>query len=219
MDIAALNILYVDDQEDLLGTIKEASAGHQLSFLKNSLTAYEHFIENDFDLVVSDIFMPFVDGFQLYKQIRKINSEVPFIFLSVNDSHQVVSRSLNLERTQFANRGLSPGHLKALIENCTLIKLNREIDTIAVDLRLSQVRIADQVFTLTPIEARILDFILSKGKSVTKDQLKDAVWSDIFVSNRTLQTHVGNIREKLTHTGITIRTTRDGYVEILQKDF
>lgn len=213
----SLNILYVDDQEDAIDIFKAATAGHSLQFLKNSLSAFDEFRSGRFDIVITDIFMPFVDGFQFYKMVRSVNSRVPFIFLSVDDSHEVVSRGLNLENTQFANRRISAGHLRAMIERSCAQRERVERFGISVDLRLNTVHVNEAVVELTPIEARILDCIVGHEMRIAKKLLKDFVWREAFVSDRTLQTHVGNIREKLSKYNITVKTGRDGYVEVVEE--
>ena len=82
-----LNILLVEDDKDLNMLIESylKEAGYNVETVYNGLDALNKFNEEKFDIILSDIMMPLCDGFELAKQIRKKNNQIPIIFMSARD--------------------------------------------------------------------------------------------------------------------------------------
>ena len=81
------NILLVEDDRDLNLQVSSylKCSGYQVKATFNGLDALKEFEEDKYDLVLSDIMMPLMDGFELAKEIRSFNKEIPILFMSARD--------------------------------------------------------------------------------------------------------------------------------------
>ena len=102
-------ILFVDDEPDLTSLFKKAleSAGFSVNVFNNSADALKDFKSHFYDLVMLDIIMPKVDGFDLYKELRKVDPDVKICFLTASEKYhenlregeyQTLSKDLFLQK-------------------------------------------------------------------------------------------------------------------------
>lgn len=199
-------ILYIDDKTDFLEKVKDCSNPKEVVFLQHSYKLDSTLLETDYELVICDIHMPICDGFEVYKKFRELSLYTFFIFLSEDDSHLTVSKTLNLYNCTFISRTISTGHLKAIIQaNCNDFKI------CAKQLTASY---KGSVMELTPIEYKILLTLMNSQQKIAKEELKKNVWEKIVVTDRIVNTHVGNLRQKLKSFNLNLQIHRNGYVEL-----
>jgi two-component system OmpR family response regulator len=205
-------ILVVDDEPHIREVICFAleRAGMTTSTARNGSEALQMFRRGGVDLIVLDIGMPEMDGLEVCRQIRK-SSEVPILFLSARDEE--IDRILGLEigGDDYVTKPFSARELVARV-NVILKRTNGGAGPKAV--ALSQGRISldagrhyvawDQTpVTLTALEFALVQALLARPDFVfPREQLMAAAYGpNIHVADRTIDSHVRNIRAKFAEAG------------------
>jgi two-component system OmpR family response regulator len=207
----AHRILIVDDEGHIREVIRVAlkKAGMDVIEARDGKEALSRFAADRPDLIVLDIGMPEFDGLDVCREIRK-TSDVPILFLSARDEE--IDRILGLEigGDDYVTKPFSPRELVARV-NVILRRLNpRNGEAKAVPTALSQgsllidpeqhvASFAGTPLKLTAIEFGILRAFLTRPTSVfNREQLMRAAYQlNIQVSDRTIDSHIRNIRAKL----------------------
>ena len=207
----AHRILIVDDEGHIREVIRVAlkKAGMDVIEARDGKEALSRFAADRPDLIVLDIGMPEFDGLDVCREVRK-NSDVPILFLSARDEE--IDRILGLEigGDDYVTKPFSPRELVARV-NVILRRLSpRNGDAKAGAAALSQggllidpeqhvASFAGTPLKLTAIEFGILRAFLTRPTSVfNREQLMRAAYQlNIQVSDRTIDSHIRNIRAKL----------------------
>ena len=158
----------------------------------------------EFDLVILDIMMPYVDGFSLCKAIRK-NSDVPVIFLTAKSMERDILKGYGLGCDDYVTK---PFSLATLYAKCIAL-LNRTrgtvvskticVGAIRLNTENGDVFVNGKQIKLAPKELELLDYFMNhKDKIISRETLLNAVWSDEFEGyDRTVDNHIKNLRKKL----------------------
>lgn len=208
------NILVVDDDTHIMDVISFAleKAGHTFITAKDGKEALEKFSSSQVDLIILDVGLPEIDGLEVCRQIRK-TSELPILFLSARDDE--IDRILGLEigGDDYVTKPFSPRELMARV-NVILKRVNSspaETDVegvltkgdLSLDTEHRSASFKSSVLNLTAIEFNILKTVLARPRmAFTRDQIMTAAWPDnVHVSERTIDSHVRNLRSKLSSVG------------------
>ena len=205
-----MKILLVDDDprlRDLVGLSLER-AGYQVVNVADGNQALAAAKRDKPDLIVLDVGLPEMDGFEVCRRIRT-HSEVPIIFLTARDDEIDRVIGLELGADDYVVKPFSPRELvariKAILKRSHSAAASKvlhhgalELDCLAHACRLNGLGIS-----LTATEFRILEHLLLQPQNIrTRAQLIDAVWGrHSQVSDRTLDSHIRNLRQKLTEQG------------------
>lgn len=208
------NILVVDDDAHIMDVISFAleKAGHSYLKASDGKQALEQFACNDIDMMILDVGLPELDGLEVCRQIRK-TSEVPILFLSARDDE--IDRILGLEigGDDYVTKPFSPRELMArvnvILKRANAKPVEAEIEGIlskgdlSLDANHRSAQYSGETLNLTAIEFNILQTVLSRPRmAFTRDQLMTAAWPDnVHVSERTIDSHVRNLRSKLASKG------------------
>ncbi len=208
-------ILVVDDEErmrklvrDFLVhegyTVREAADGEE------ALTVF--FGENDIALVILDVMMPKLDGWQVCREIRK-ESKVPVIMLTARGQEQDELRGFDLGADEYIAKPFSPRILVARV--AALLRRSGkgqedilEAGGIVLDKAAHQVCVDGEPVDLSVKEFELLQYFLeNQDIALSRDQILNHVWNyDYFGDARTIDTHVKKLRSKLGEKGQYIRT-------------
>lgn len=202
-------ILIVDDEPQIIELLQIylETQGYQTAGAYNGAQAFELWQQNKFDMVLTDIMMPQVDGYDLVEKIRN-ESNVPILFLTAKtdladrvkglqigaddyilkpfDPLEVVTRvSANLRRcygydTDAHNQELVCGNLKLSMDKCVLNKNGQDVE-------------------LTALEYRMLKFFMeNQGRVLTKNQIYEAAWEEHqFPDDNSIMVAISKLRAKL----------------------
>ena len=201
-----MKILAADDDRDLRELIGFTLAQASYLVLKagDGLSALKTFEEESPDLVVLDINMPGMSGFQVCEAIRK-RSRVPVIMLTVRGEEEDLVRALELGADDYLTKPFSPrtllARIKALLrrsgmENSAPLALGR----VALDIEEHTVKIGDtQPVRLTKLELRLLQMLIANaGHTVSSDRLLIQVWGHRNSGDRQLLKQlVHRLRQKI----------------------
>ena len=114
-------ILIAEDDELILRTVehKLVKEGHEVVLTRNGQEAIEKIGESDFDLVVTDIMMPFASGIEILFAIKRIGKKIPVIVLSSMGQEEVVVEAFDLGASDFMVKPFSPNELILRIKRLT----------------------------------------------------------------------------------------------------
>ena len=196
---------YFDKQK---ASVVEASDGYEgLSLLDDS-----------FDIVLLDIMMPGIDGYEVCKLIRQ-KSDVPILFISALSEDDNKLKGYDLGADDFISKPFTPSLLyakcKALLKRVN--KENRSLDVgiIHIDEDTHEVYIRDELIQLSNKEYLLLIyFIENRRKILSRDQLLDHIWGyDYYGDQRIVDTYVKKLRKKLLDAAPYIQTVvKIGYM-------
>ncbi|MBV9566158.1 MAG: response regulator transcription factor [Bradyrhizobium sp.] len=202
-------ILTVDDDLHIREVIRVAlkKAGMSVAEARDGKEALARFAAEAPDLVVLDIGMPELDGLDVCRQIRK-SSDVPILFLTARDEE--IDRILGLEigGDDYVTKPFSPRELVARVNVILRRSAPREVDSkssvlaqgkLAIDPVEHAASFAGTPLRLTAIEFGILRALLARPTALfSREQIMAAAYQlNIQVSDRTIDSHIRNIRAKL----------------------
>lgn len=208
-------ILVVDDEWNMRNLVKiylskehfqvdEARGGHE---------AIQMARQNTYDLLVLDIMLPDINGWEVCSAIRQ-TKQIPILMLTARNDIQDRVRGLNLGADDYLVKPFAPEELVARV-NALLRrkKIEDEEGTgghltfgdLLIDSESREVKVKEIPVELTPKEFDILYMAASQPKRVfTRDILLDSIWElDDFRDLRTIDTHMKNLREKLRKAGLS----------------
>lgn len=218
----------MDDEEgvrDLLGDALRV-AGYSVSTASEGMSALTALRGAAADLLIIDINMPVMDGFELLEQLRKKGDHTPALMLSARGERADVTRGLRLGADDYVTKpfGLEELLLRvgailrrtkaAIVENSVL-----RCGALALDEDQHKVFYADDEIELSPTEFKLLQELMrSKGRVLTKSALLRDVWEiDFETETSVLDTYISYLRKKLNRDGLEfIRTVRGVGYQIVE---
>ncbi len=211
-----LKILVVDDESRMRKLVSDFLTRSNFEVLEaeNGDQALEIFYkEKDLALLILDVMMPGVDGWQVCKEVRNC-SKVPIIMLTARGTEQDELQGFELGVDEYISKPFSPKILVARVE--ALLRRSGQMDKgefigcggIALDKGAHRVTIEGKEIELSFKEFELLAyFIENKGLALSREKILDNVWNyDYFGDARTIDTHVKKLRNKLGDKGDMIKT-------------
>jgi two-component system KDP operon response regulator KdpE len=204
-----VRILVVDDDNNIIELLSSTLSleGWQVLSATNGMEALKKAEEILPDLVLLDIMMPVMDGFEICRRLRQ-RSQIPIIALSARADVGDKIKCLNLGADDYVTKPFRVDELIARI-NATL-RRNKIIDTnpqepvfiygdIKIDFKKRQVLVRGTETLLTPTEYNLLvELSINAGKTLTYDNLLSRIWGLEFVKERDyLYVHINHLREKI----------------------
>jgi two-component system, OmpR family, response regulator len=217
-------ILVVDDEESLTDLVSSALrfAGYEVRTESNGFDALRSIKTETPDLIVLDVNMPELDGFEVCRRIRRDGLQTPVIFLTARDDMDDLRVGFRQGGDDYLTKPFSLEELGLRIE-ALLRRSGGMVETariavgdIVLDEDAHQVFKDDTEVPLSPTEFRLLRFLLlNRGRVMSKSQIVDYVWEYDFDGNHGIvETYVSYLRKKLgDNAGSQIQTVRGvGYV-------
>lgn len=203
-----LNVLIVEDDErirDLLRMYLE-NENFIVDEVTGGLEALDQLEKKNYDLVILDIMIPELDGWKVCKRIRE-NSDVPVIMVTARGEEPERIMGLELGADDYLVKPFSPKELLARIK-AVFRRLNGakrttgqgiQLGVIRIDHQARQVKVRDKPVSLTPKEYELIYFLASNPERVfTREELLENVWGYQYYDVRTVDTHVKQVREKIS---------------------
>ena len=208
-------ILVVDDESRMRKLVKDflSVKGFTVLEASNGEEAVDLFFEQkDIALIILDVMMPKMDGWETCRTIRKY-SQVPIIMLTARSEERDELQGFNLGVDEYISKPFSPKILVARVE-AILRRSNAvssdliEIGGIRIDKAAHQVTIDGQNIDLSYKEFELLTyFVENQGIALSREKILNNVWNyDYFGDARTIDTHVKKLRSKMGEKGDYIRT-------------
>lgn len=202
-------LLIVDDEDKIRELIKKYAEfeGYETDEASDGMQAVEKCKKNDYDLIIMDIMMPFLDGFSASKEIRK-RKNTPVIMLSARGEEYDRIHGFEVGADDYVVKPFSPKEL--MMRVAAVIgrtkksddSVSKEIVTLeglTVDFTARLVCVDGKKVEMTPKEYDLLFYLVrNRGIALTREKLITEVWGyDFYGDDRTLDTHIKLLRKSL----------------------
>ncbi len=194
-------ILIVEDEKNISDLIKDtiSLAHYEYDCSYDGEDALNKIKENKYDLILLDIMLPKIDGFEIIEKIKTIDT--PIIFLSAKNDVNSIVKGLKGGGIDYITKPFEPLELLARIE----LRISKTKDNIykfkdiTVNLNTREVSKDKEKIYLAPKEYDLLILILNnKNKVLSRDEILDKVWNiETDVETRTVDYHIQQLRKKL----------------------
>lgn len=211
-----LKILVVDDESRMRKLVKDflTRAGYQVLEAQDGEEAVDTFYSTKgINLLVLDVMMPKMDGWEVVKEIRKV-SKVPIIMLTAKDQEQDELLGFELGVDEYISKPFSPKILVARVE-AILRRTGQDAGNdvlsaggIVIDKSAHQASVDGKPMELSFKEFELLTYFLeNQGIALSREKILNSVWNyDYFGDARTIDTHVKKLRSKMGEKGEYIKT-------------
>ena len=211
-----LKILVVDDEARMRKLVKDFLVKKDYIVLEaaDGSEALKVFYEEpDISLVILDVMMPKLDGWQVCREIRS-NSKVPIIMLTAKSEEQDELLGFELGIDEYITKPFSPKILTARVEAIlrrtkpATSDIAMEYNGVSIDKSAHRVLIDSKEIDLSFKEFELLAFFMeNKGRALSRETILNSVWNyDYFGDARTIDTHVKKLRSKMGAKGELIKT-------------
>ncbi len=201
-------LLVVDDEAKIREVIREYSEfnGYSVEEAEDGMAAVAKVKENDYDLIIMDIMMPKLDGYSACKEIRKVK-DIPIIMLSARGEEYDKLFGFELGIDDYVVKPFSPKELMARV-NAVLARKNSKpqgpsdvlkFEGLEINIPARSVSVDGVKVELTPKEYDLLFYMVeNRNIALSRDKLLADVWGyDFFGDDRTVDTHIKNLRNNL----------------------
>ena len=199
-------ILVVEDDRDLNRTVCAflSRSGYEATGCLNATDAYDAMYETMFDLIVSDIMMPGVDGFEFAKNVRALNVNIPILFMTAKDDIASKQRGFRIGVDDYMVKPIDLDELflriGALLRRAKIASSRKlEVGSFVMDADEFSATLDGEEISLTKREFNILYKLLSyPKKTFTRQQLMDEFWdADSDTAPRAVDVYMTKLRSKL----------------------
>lgn len=216
--MAKASILVVDDEAGVRDMLADALRMQQYAVATSAdgHAALREIYEGDFDLIISDVNMPKVNGFELLERLRATGNETPIILLTARGDRADIAVGFRAGADDYVTKPFGLEELMLRVEARLKHLLNAqrevlEVGPVRLDEDAHQVTVDGVAVELSPTEFRLLQELMQrKGRVATKGALLDSVWGINFDTTVTvLDTYISYLRKKLhTDSWQGIKTVR-----------
>jgi two-component system phosphate regulon response regulator PhoB len=215
-------ILVVDDEPDITGLVAYhlARAGYRVSTATNGRDALKSAREERPDVVVLDLMLPGVSGYEVLQELRKRKetSEVGIILLTARREEADRIKGLSLGADDYLTKPFSPQELTLRVAAVLRRLASPPVSSgsvlvegpLTIDRSAHQVTLNGKEVTLTATEYKLLEILVERrGRVQTRSQLLETVWAaQPDIQTRTVDMHVQRLRSKLGDAAELIETVR-----------
>ncbi|MEL6636864.1 MAG: response regulator transcription factor [Bacteroidota bacterium] len=202
-----MRILLVEDEENIRDVVKLnlELEGYEVVSTDNGREAIKFFHEQHFDLLLLDVMLPEVDGFQICEQVRLTNMEVPVLFLTAKDTamdrvtglkkgaDDYLTKPFNLEELLLRVQNL----LRRTVKGPENSPESYDFGNNAINFLTYEATGQQGPFTLTKKEAMLLKLLIDRrNEVVSRQQILQSVWGyDVYPSTRTIDNFILSFRK------------------------
>ena len=199
-------ILIVEDDRDIaLGLEEDLSRhGFQVESVGDGVKALHRGREDHWDLIILDLKLPRMDGFEVCQELRSTGIKTPIIMLTAKTHEAEKIYGLELGADDYITKPFSPRELRARI-HAVLRRFSGEslgtykFGDCEVDFDRGEVRRSGRIIDMSALEFRLLTaFVHRRGRVLSREQLIDTAWGPAtIVTERVVDTHILNLRKKV----------------------
>ncbi|MBO5341656.1 MAG: response regulator transcription factor [Lachnospiraceae bacterium] len=199
-------ILVVEDDRDLNKTVCSFlnNSGYEATGCLGAEEAYDVMYDTVFDLIVSDVMMPGIDGFEFAKTVRSLNEEIPILFMTARDDFASKQRGFRVGVDDYMVKPIDLDELflriGALLRRAKIATSRiLAVGNFKMDMDEHTAYLGEKEISLTTREFNILYKMLSyPKKTFTRSQLMDEFWdADTVSGTRTVDVYMTKLRAKL----------------------
>lgn len=210
-----MHILVVDDEELIRAVIKNYldTEAYTYDEADNGEEAVKLVEDNNYDLIIMDIMMPKMDGYEAVKKIKAINKNIPVIMLSARKEEEDKLQGFDYGIDDYVTKPFSPKELMARIKAVTK-RTDKEghikVGNIELDSKSYQVFINGENIDVTHTQFELLKlFLTNQNIALSRDKIIESIWGyDYEADDRTIDAHIKLLRAKLGKYRNSIKTIR-----------
>jgi len=202
-------ILIIEDEQGILMSLKDEfeSQGYVVHAAEDGESGLELSKKQKPDLIILDIMLPVLDGYEVCKRLRMEGDKTPVIMLTVKDKEFDKVLGLELGADDYVTKPFSFRELTARVK--AVFRRTEErvkeltcysFGDVELDFGKYEAKKGGKKLDLTTLEFHILKFFIqNKGKAISRDEFLDKIWGEdnVSVSFRTVDSHIANIRKKI----------------------
>jgi two-component system alkaline phosphatase synthesis response regulator PhoP len=201
-------ILIIEDEEAILMALEDnlTLEGYEIESAMDGEKGFSVAKESNFDLIILDIMLPRMDGFEVCRQLRQTGKTIPILMLTAKSQEIDKVLGLELGADDYVTKPFSPRELlarvKALLRRSKQVQKGIEVyafGDVEVDFKRYEVKKGGQAIYLTALEFSLLHFLVQNlGQVVCRDTILDEVWGrDVYIQPRTVDKHIAELRKKI----------------------
>lgn len=203
-----LKILIVEDEEAILMALEDnlEMEGYAVESAKDGEQGLSKASEGKYDLIILDIMLPQMDGFDVCKKLRQDGFMTPILMLTAKSQEIDKVLGLELGADDYVTKPFSPRELLARVK--ALLRRSKQVQQgkseisfgdIEVDFKKYEAKKAGAPINLTALEYSLLHFLVQhRGRVVSRDAILDDVWGrEVYVQPRTVDKHIADLRKKI----------------------
>lgn len=201
-------ILIIEDEESILMALEDnlGLEGYEVSIARDGLQGFTKARERRWDLIILDIMLPQMDGFDVCKKLRGLGIMTPILMLTAKSQEIDKVLGLELGADDYVTKPFSPRELLARVK--ALLRRSHQIQQapqayrfgdLEVDFDRYEARKAGTPLALTALEFSLLHYLIeNRGKVLSRDDILDEVWGkDVYIQPRTVDKHIAHLRKKI----------------------
>ena len=201
-----MRILVVEDEKDLNNIITKHLKKNNFSVdsVFNGEEALEYLDYGTYDLIILDIMLPKVNGYEVIKKLRENKNETAVLMLTARDSIEDKIKGLDLGADDYLIKPFDFGELLARIRALVRRKYGNtsntmEIDDLCIDIAKKTVVRGGKNIELTGKEYEVLEYLIqNKGRVLSRDKIRDGVWDYAYEGeSNIIDVLIKNIRKKI----------------------
>lgn len=211
-----LKILVVDDESRMRKLVKDflMKSGYEVLEAGDGEAAVDLFFgEKEIALIILDVMMPKMDGWQVCREIRQY-SKVPIIMLTAKSDERDELLGFELGVDEYISKPFSPkilvARVEAILRRTGVVDSQEKLEAggIVIDKAAHQATLNGEVMELSYKEFELLTYFLeNQGIALSREKILNNVWNyDYFGDARTIDTHVKKLRSKMGEKGEYIKT-------------
>ena len=212
-------ILVVDDEPDLRDILRFnlRSEGFNVDSAESAEEALKLNLDQ-YDMFLLDVMMGPMSGFKLADNIRtELKLTTPIIFLTARDEENDLLTGFSLGADDYIKKPFSivevKARVKAVLARVSFTEKDKTITIgcLSFDKLRKEVKVSDEKVEITKKEFQILELLLNnKGRFTPREEILDQLWSDTYVTERTVDVHMARLRKRLGKAGKMIKS-KSGY--------
>ena len=214
-----MQILIVEDEKKMAAVLKKGleAENHRVTLAYDGRTGLDLAETTEFDVVVLDVMLPLIDGFEVARRLRNNGNQTPILVLTARDAVLDIVKGLDLGADDYLTKPFSFDVFLARLRSVarrgaaprpTVLR----VDDLVLDPASHQVTRGEREVHLSPTEFRLLELLMRRsGRVVPRDAIVEAVWDfDHEVEENTLDTFIRLLRSKIDreHDHKLIQTIR-----------
>jgi DNA-binding response OmpR family regulator len=200
-----MRILIMEDEVKMAELLKQGfeEENHSASLVFDGRAALELAASSEFDVIVLDLMVPTLDGFEVTRRLRRGHNETPILVLTARDSTADIAKALDLGADDYLTKPFSFVELMARLRALArrgpsprppLLK----VANLVLDPASRRVLRGGREIYLSPTEYKLLEFLMRRaGRVLSRDAIVDAVWNVQDVEENTLDVFVSLLRGKV----------------------
>ncbi|GFR38076.1 DNA-binding response regulator [Insulibacter thermoxylanivorax] len=213
-------ILVVEDEPTLsrLLSYNLTQEGYEAEVIDNGMEALQACMDQTFDLIILDVMLPGMSGFEVLEKLRKRGVKTPVIILTARNGEEEIVQGLKLGADDYVTKPFGVAELLARV-SAVLRRVKGDADGGAKEenmIQLGDIRIYpdkyevvlnDELIPMRPKEFEVLLYLVQHpGMVITRDELMNQVWGyDYIGGQRTVDVHVSSLRKKLELNQETVK--------------